>query len=83
MIYKLPLIGHLLGIIAAISMAIPFWICWTYCDIGADFFYWLPVVFLRPTFWQCVGFFIVVSCLKTLVPSFFVGGDNKCECDKK
>ena len=71
MIHKLPIIGWLFGIVAAISLAVPFWICWSVCGIGITFAPWLPVQYQSPGFWQCVGLFICVSIIKTvLVPHF-------------
>ncbi len=69
MLNAIPVIGHIIALILTISMAIPFWIVWTLCGIGAKFFGWLPAVYLTPGFWECVGVFMVVSILKVvLVP---------------
>jgi len=48
----------------AISLAVPFWIVWTVCGIGATYFYFLPPVWQTPGFWACVGIFISVSIIK-------------------
>lgn len=70
MINKLPVIGWLLSIIASVSLSVPFWVVWTYFGIGAKYFYWLPAVYQRIPFWECVGLFIAISIIKgTLIPS--------------
>lgn len=69
MINAIPVIGWFLSAFFAICLAVPFWFIWTVCGIGETFAYWLPPVYLRPGFWECVGVFIVVSILKgVLVP---------------
>lgn len=64
MIYAVPVLGHLIGLIVTISIAIPFWFLWSVCGIGAKFAYWLPGVYQSPGFWECVGLFMCVSILK-------------------
>lgn len=64
MLNSLPFIGWFLDLVFKISLAVPFWIVWTSCGIGAKFFPFLPAVYLRPSFWECVGVFIVVPILK-------------------
>lgn len=69
MINKLLVIGWLLSAIASVSLAVPFWTCWTFLGLGQKYFFWLPTVYQSIPFWDCVGLFIVVSILKgTLVP---------------
>lgn len=69
MLNAIPFIGWLLSLVFSISLAIPFWIVWTACGIGATYFYWLPVVYHEPGFWATVGLFIAISILKAvLVP---------------
>jgi len=70
-INAIPIIGWLVSLFFAVSMAFPFWICWTCCGIGEDFFAFLPAEYHEPGFWQCVGFFTVVFVLKSvLLPRF-------------
>jgi hypothetical protein len=72
MINKLPIIGWILSAIGATSLAIPFWICWTYMGIGEKYFYFIPEVYLNIPFWNCVGLFIVIKILYgTLIPRIF------------
>lgn len=71
MLNALPIVGWFLSLFFSISLAVPFWIAWTACEIGATYFYWLPAVYQRPGFWSCVGLFMVMSILKVvLVPRF-------------
>jgi hypothetical protein len=81
MINKLPVIGWLLSLVANVSLSVPFWICWTACGIGAKYFYWLPELYQRIPFWDCVGLFIAISIVKgALVPQFAsVSQTNKTE----
>ena len=71
MLNAIPVIGWLLSLIFSISLAVPFWICYSYCGLGSKYFYWLPEVYQYVSFWNCVGLFICVSILKSLlVPKF-------------
>jgi hypothetical protein len=71
MINKLPFIGWILSFVASVSMALPFWLCWTTFGIGDRYFYWLPEVYRVISFWNCVGLFICASIIKgTFIPSF-------------
>ena len=69
MINSIPILGWCLSVIINISLAIPFWACWSWYGIGEVYFYFLPEVYLNPSFFDCVFFFIVVSILKGLVPT--------------
>ena len=72
MINKIPFIGWLLSAIAAIGLAVPFWLFWTYYSIGSLYFYFLPKIYQSIPFWDCVGLFVVIAILKgTLVPKLF------------
>ncbi len=72
MINKLPFIGWFFSSIAAVSLSIPFWICWTWGGIGKKYFYWFPEIYQSIPFWNCVGLFIVIAILKgTLIPRLF------------
>lgn len=71
MINKLPIIGWLLSAIASVSLAVPFWLCWTVFGLGAKYFYWIPDIYQRIPFLDCVGLFIAVAIIKgTLTPKF-------------
>lgn len=77
MINTIPVIGWILSIIANVSMSIPFWFCWTVCDLGKKYFYWLPEVYQDISFWNCVGLFIILSIIKgVFYPSFNVNNSN-------
>ena len=70
MINKLPIIGWILSFAASVSLSIPFWICWTACDLGRLYFDFLPEKYQAIPFWHCVGLFIVIGIIKgTFVPS--------------
>ncbi|WP_439357905.1 hypothetical protein [Bradyrhizobium sp. DASA03007] len=62
----IPVIGWLISVLVAASMAVPFWLIWSVFEIGQTFFYWLPAPYLRPGFWQCVGLFMAVSIIKSV-----------------
>ena len=69
MINCIPIIGWLLSLFFSVSLSVPFWFCWTKCNLGARYFYWLPGVYHQIPFWHCVGLFMVLSILKwALVP---------------
>ena len=60
MINAIPFLGWIIDLVFKISLAIPFYIVWTGFGIGKKFFRFLPPVYLEPSFWDCVGVFIVV-----------------------
>ena len=68
MINKIPIFGWMLSAIANTSLAIPFWICWTVCNIGEIYFEFLPTAWHSIPFWDCVGLFVSLSIVKTFVP---------------
>lgn len=73
----IPVVGWLISLALAISMAIPFWFIWTVLEIGKTYFYFLPEVYHTPGFWATVGIFTVLSILKgILLPSL------SCNCNK-
>ena len=73
----IPVVGWLISLALAISMAIPFWFIWTVLEIGKTYFYFLPEVYHAPGFWATVGIFTVLSILKgILLPSL------SCNCNK-
>jgi hypothetical protein len=76
MINMIPIIGWMVSVAVAISMAIPFWIFWSLGHVGTKFFYFLPAVFTSIGFWDTVMLFVVISILKAmLVPvALNVGG---------
>lgn len=70
MLNAIPVFGWLLALFFNVSLAIPFWICWTACGIGAKFFYFLPPVYQGIGFWNTVGVFTCIGILKMFLPSF-------------
>lgn len=72
MLNGIPLFGWGLSLFFSISFAIPFWIVWTVCGIGKDYFYFLPPVWQNPGFWSCVGIFTAVSIIKAVFTPKFV-----------
>jgi len=68
MINAVPFVGWAMSFGFSVSLAIPFWICWTLCGIGARYFYFAPAVYQCIPFWHCVGLFIVMSILRGLFP---------------
>jgi hypothetical protein len=68
MLNMIPVFGWLLSFILYTSMAIPFWILWTSCGLGGEYFYWLPERFHALPFWHTVGLFMLLSMLKAFSP---------------
>lgn len=64
----IPVIGWIIDLASKISLSVPFWIVWMLCGIGAKYFYWLPDIYLRPGFWDCVGVFICLGVLGAFSP---------------
>lgn len=70
MLNPILLIGWIIPFIATVSLAIPFWLCWTVYELGQKYFGFLPVQYQEIPFWNCVGLFILISILKpTLTPT--------------
>lgn len=71
MVNAIPVCGWLISVVANASLAVPFWLCWTVCGIGATYFGFLPPVWQAIPFWNCVGLFICASVAKAVfVPNF-------------
>lgn len=68
MINVLPIFGWFLSFVGNVSLAIPFWICWTICGIGEKYGYFLPEIFQSIPFWDCVGIFMSLSIINTFLP---------------
>lgn len=46
------------------------WFTWTYCGLGAKYFYFLPTLYHNIGFWAWIGLAIMLSTLKgILLPS--------------
>jgi hypothetical protein len=84
-INSLPVVGWILSAVFAVSTAIPFWMIWTACGLGRKYFYFLPEVYQSIGFWECVGLFVVVGILKSLLTPRFVSvsQSNTTEGTKK
>lgn len=63
---SIPVLGWFLSFVANVSLAVPFWLCWTVCGIGATYFTCLPPVWQAIPFWNCVGLFLCASVVKTV-----------------
>ena len=72
MINALPIVGWLISAILAVSISVPFWICWTVCGLGEKYFYWLPSVYHSIPFWHCVGLATILVILKAFFYPRFV-----------
>jgi hypothetical protein len=81
---KLPIIGWIITIIAAIGLSVPFWLAWSVFGIGERFFSdYLPSQFVDPGFWEifwlfiCLGIFRwVLSCITPRFVHVSVSNDN-------
>ena len=82
MLNAIPFVGWFFSLFFAISLAVPFWFIWTICGIGATYFYFLPIVYLTPGFWSCVGIFIVVSIIKKVFIPTFISVSSSSTSDK-
>ena len=66
MVNGIPVLGWIISFIVNVSLAFPFWYCWTICEIGSKYFDFLPSNWQSISFWNCVGLFISVSIIKTV-----------------
>lgn len=57
----------LAAIVSALVAMVPFWLIWTVCGIGATYAYWLPEVYLRPSLLDCIGLFVVLTIIRTIL----------------
>ena len=73
---QIPIIGWLISFGLNTSLAVPFWLCWTVLDVGADYFYWLPETDHSIGFWDCIWIFIVVEILKLVLVPKIANVDN-------
>lgn len=77
MLNGIPFIGPIIALIINISLSIPFWIAWTVCGIGKDYFYFLPPVYHSIGFWSFVGLFTVVGILRSFFIPLSLGTSSK------
>jgi len=57
----------MISFFVALWVSIPFWIVYTLYGIGEKFFYFLPVVYQSPGYWNTVGLFTVILILKSML----------------
>lgn len=69
MLNKIPVIGWCLTFIASVSLAVPFWLCWSVFGLGETYFTFLPSQWQFIPFWHCVGLFLIAGVLKGMVPT--------------
>lgn len=68
MLNKIPIIGWVLTVIAAIGLSVPFWLAWSVGGIGRIFFSgYIPAQFVNPGFWQIFGLFICLGIFKWIL----------------
>ena len=79
MINGIPFLGWFISFFFNVSLAVPFWIAWTNCKIGEKFFSFLPVVYQNISFWNCVGLFICISILKSVIVPKIMEVSSKSE----
>ena len=71
MINAIPVLGWILSLIFTASLSLPFWLIWTVYGIGQKYFYWIPETYQSIPFQECIGLFMVISILKSvLIPKF-------------
>ena len=69
MLNVIPVVGWLLSFLLSVFISVPFYFIWN--ALGPIYFYWLPKVYLNLPFWHCVGLFMLMPMVKTLLlPSF-------------
>lgn len=83
MLNALPFVGWFLSLFFSISLAVPFWIAWTACGIGEEYFYFLPPRYHHIGFWACVGLFMVLSILKAVLIPRLASVSNTNESKSK
>ena len=59
-----PVIGWIISFAINMSLAIPFWVCWTWFQIGETYFDFLPYRWHVIPFWHCIGIFISIAVVK-------------------
>lgn len=83
MINVIPVLGWFLSFLVNVSLAIPFWVCWTCFNIGRIYFDFLPDAWQSIPFWNCVGLFMSVSIIKVVfVPKFSSTEQNNMAKDQ-
>jgi len=83
-INKIPVWGWILSLMVNASMSVPFWLCWSQFGLGRLYFDFLPRKYQWLPFWHCVGLFIVIGIIKTVltVPLVTVSQSQKVNSPK-
>lgn len=69
MVNAIPVFGWILSAVGAIGLSVPLWFFWTYCELGKQYFYFLPERYYQIPFWDIFGLVVVCSILNfILVP---------------
>ena len=79
MLNAIPVVGWLLTFVGNVSMAIPFWICWTCCGLGQKYFDFLPSQWQAIPFWNCVGLFMIGGIIRSFIPRSIVSATSNCK----
>jgi hypothetical protein len=75
-INSIPIFGWVIDFCIKTSLAIPFWVVWTWGGTGQRFFYFLPDVYQAPSFLHILGLFISIGILLAFVPEFVSVSNN-------
>ena len=74
----LPIVGWFISIFCAMSTSVPFWFFWTYLGLGEKYMGFMPSVYLHPSFWDCVGCFVLAWIVKgSFVPNLATVTNNQ------
>ena len=65
MINAIPVLGWLISFVLSVCISIPFYFLWNW--LAPIYGYWLPRVYLEVPFWHCVGLFMLMPMVKTLL----------------
>lgn len=69
MLNSIPILGWVLDFVFKTSLAFVFWLVWTSYGNGEYFFGdYLPAQFINIGFWRCVGLFISVGIINSMLP---------------
>lgn len=66
MIYAVPVVGWIIGIVLHTCLAVPFYLAWNYVA-PIYFVRWIPVEFIQLPFWDIVALFITISIVKLVL----------------
>ena len=73
MVNAIPIIGWIISLMAFVFISMPFWVIWTYYEIGRKFFPFLSDAWHTISYPECVGVFMCVYILRSVaLPSLRV-----------